>query len=456
VLFYVLSDIIALTGAWSIAVGGRLAFGGDYTLQWYARLWPVIAICLIAFGVRGLYPAKGTSPVEEFRRLTVITSLVYTSLIVFTFLQHQAETYSRLVFIAAWLLSAIFLPLGRALCRHIAGSQSWWGTSTVLLGAGPTAREVLRQLRSNPGIGIRVQAAFGNNADVLSIDGVPVIGGLKQAPKAALRSGITTAIVALPDLAGCSLYEIVNEFGKYFPELLIVADTCGPANLCIEARSLGHLLTISVRQNLLLRGPRICKRTLDITLSLCAGIFLLPLIVVVAIATKLSSPGPVFYSQRRIGKARKPFKAWKFRTMIPDADKVLARHLARDPLLREEWDRNHKLRNDPRVTRVGKLLRTLSIDELPQLWNVLRGEMSFIGPRPIVLAEVPRYADRFDVYTRVLPGITGLWQVSGRNDTDYQSRVDLDSYYVHNWSPWLDLYVLAKTFKAVLNRKGAY
>jgi Undecaprenyl-phosphate galactose phosphotransferase WbaP len=455
-LVYLLADVIALVLAWSIAVVGRRAFGGDFHFAWYLRLWPMITVCLVAFGVRSLYPAQGISPVEEFRRLTVATAVVYASLIVFTFLEHSADAYSRLVFVIAWLLSAALLPLGRAIVRKVAGSQPWWGTPTVLLGNGSTATAVLRSLRTNPGLGIRVEAAFGNDPDCRSLDGVPVLGGLEEAPEVALRAGISTAIVALPDLTGCSLYEVVNKFGKYFPDLLIVPDVCGPGSLCMEARSLGHLITLGVRQNLLLRGPRICKRTLDIALALAGGVFLLPLLLAVAIAIKLSSQGPVFYSQRRIGKGQKPFDAWKFRTMVQHADKILAEHLARDAALRKEWERDHKLRNDPRVTKLGKVLRTLSIDELPQLWNVLRGEMSLIGPRPIVWAEVSRYADRFEVYTRVLPGITGLWQVSGRNDTDYQQRVELDAYYVHNWSPWLDLYVLARTFKAVLNRRGAY
>jgi Undecaprenyl-phosphate galactose phosphotransferase WbaP len=455
-ILYILSDIAALALAWSVSVGGRRALGGNFHLTWYARLWPMIAVCLVTYGVRSLYPPRGISPVEEFRRLTVATSLVYTSLIVFTFLEHQTEAYSRLVFLIAWLLSALLLPLGRATCRKLAGSKAWWGTPTVLLGNGSTANAVLRLLRSNPGLGVRVQAAFGDHPELGTLDGVPVVGRLDQAPETALRSGIHTAIVALPDLGGCSLYETVNKFGKYFPELLIVPDVQGPVNLCMEARSLGQLLTIGVRQNLLLRGPRICKRALDLVLAIFGGAFLLPVFIAAGVAIKIGSPGPIFYRHRRIGKDQKPFDAWKFRTMVCNADQILADHLARDPLLSREWERDHKLRNDPRVTRVGKILRALSVDELPQLWNVIRGEMSLIGPRPIVLAEVARYADRFEIYTRVLPGITGLWQVSGRNDTDYQQRVELDAYYVHNWSPWLDLYVLARTFEAVWNRRGAY
>jgi lipopolysaccharide/colanic/teichoic acid biosynthesis glycosyltransferase len=150
------------------------------------------------------------------------------------------------------------------------------------------------------------------------------------------------------------------------------------------------------------------------------------------------------------------FHALKFRTMVANADRLLEEHLSKDPALRAEWELNHKLKNDPRVTLVGRFLRRTSLDELPQIWNVIVGQMSLIGPRPIVAAEIGRYGDHFDVYSRVLPGITGLWQVSGRNDTTYRERVELDCYYVYNWSLWLDLHILSRTVSAVLARKGAY
>ncbi|MCK4830574.1 sugar transferase, partial [bacterium] len=150
------------------------------------------------------------------------------------------------------------------------------------------------------------------------------------------------------------------------------------------------------------------------------------------------------------------FKAWKFRTMVPNADQLLAEYLEKDPELREEWETSYKLRRDPRITRVGKILRKLSLDELPQLWNVLVGEMSLVGPRPIISDEIKFYGAVFDMYALVRPGITGLWQVSGRNDSSYEYRVRLDKHYISNWSIWLDLYILALTVKAVFFGKGAY
>src|SRR6185436_3562805 len=169
-----------------------------------------------------------------------------------------------------------------------------------------------------------------------------------------------------------------------------------------------------------------------------------------ALLIRIDSVGPAFYGHERIGRGRRKFKAWKFRSMRRDADKVLNDYLEKHPELREAWERDHKLKDDPRVTRVGQFLRKTSLDELPQIWNVLMGEMSLVGPRPIVAAEIDKYAEHYEHYVQVLPGITGLWQVSGRNNTTYNERVALDVYYVQNWSVWLDIYILACTAKVVL------
>ncbi|MDQ2775353.1 MAG: undecaprenyl-phosphate galactose phosphotransferase WbaP [Acidobacteriota bacterium] len=454
--FYVLSDLAAIMIAWIGAVAGRYVCGGNLEAGSYARLSPLLAVWLIAFAMRGVYPARGMAPVEEFRRLSVASTMVWTILVVFTFLQHSTETYSRIIFLVAWLCSVVLLPVGRALVRKTLGSQPWWGTPAVILGGGVAARTIVRLLNRNPSLGLRIQAVLANNEPRISVEGVPIVGGLADVAELVRQSGITTAIVALPDVGAGSLSRVVNRYSKYFSELLIVSDLLGPTNCCMEARGLGHLLTIGVRQNLLRLGPRICKRTLDLGLTIIGSIVVLPLIALVAGLIKLSSRGPVFYGHVRIGRGQKPFAAWKFRTMVVDSDRVLNEYLARNFSALTEWEQNHKLRNDPRITGIGKVLRHFSLDELPQLWNVIRGEMSLIGPRPIVWAEVPRYASYFDTYTRVLPGITGLWQVSGRSDTDYQQRVELDAYYVHNWSLWLDVYVLARTFQAVVSRTGAY
>ncbi|MDZ7640158.1 MAG: sugar transferase [Bryobacterales bacterium] len=202
-------------------------------------------------------------------------------------------------------------------------------------------------------------------------------------------------------------------------------------------------------------GPSI-KRFLDIVSALVLIVVALPFAIVIAIAILLESGGPVLFRQVRIGQGNRRFSLWKFRSMAVDSEKLLETYLSEHPGSREEWNATHKLKDDPRVTRVGRFLRRRSLDELPQLWNVLRGDMSLIGPRPIVEDEVPKFGRAFALYLKVKPGLTGLWQVSGRSDTSYRRRVELDSQYIRCWSLWLDLRVIWKTVGVVLRAHGAY
>ncbi|EBA11543.1 sugar transferase [Roseobacter sp. CCS2] len=198
------------------------------------------------------------------------------------------------------------------------------------------------------------------------------------------------------------------------------------------------------------------KRLFDICAALIALIMLAPLFLFTAIAIKLVSPGPVLYGHRRIGHNGRYFKCWKFRSMVTDGDAVLAKYLADHPQERDEWVRSRKLRDDPRVTRLGAVLRAYSVDELPQIINVLMGDMSIVGPRPVVRDELDIYGSAAAQYLRSRPGITGLWQVSGRSDTSYEQRIKFDTQYVQNWSLAADLWIIMRTIPAVVSSKGSY
>jgi Undecaprenyl-phosphate galactose phosphotransferase WbaP len=197
-------------------------------------------------------------------------------------------------------------------------------------------------------------------------------------------------------------------------------------------------------------------RVFELTLILLALPYILLAFLFIAILIVLDTRGGVIYGQSRIGKGGRKFKAYKFRTMVPNADQILQDYLDKYPGLKAEWLATHKLKQDPRITRVGSILRKLSLDELPQLWNIVIGDMSLIGPRPIVEAEIEKYGDCFELYKQVRPGLTGLWQVSGRSDTSYERRVELDEFYILNRSFKLDIQIILKTVSVVLNRKGAY
>jgi Undecaprenyl-phosphate galactose phosphotransferase WbaP len=210
------------------------------------------------------------------------------------------------------------------------------------------------------------------------------------------------------------------------------------------------------RSALFSRRPQAVKRFFDVVFAATLAVLTLPLGALIALAIVLDSRGPVFFRHTRLGRDRRQFRLWKFRTMIPDGDDMFQDYLARNPGLAREWQLTHKLRSDPRVTRAGRFLRKTSLDELPQLWNVLRGDMSMVGPRPIVPAEIAKYGPAIVLYSRVSPGLTGLWQTSGRNDTHYQRRVELDGRYIRNWTPWLDVRILVRTVRVVVRGHGAY
>ncbi|MEO8592715.1 MAG: sugar transferase [Candidatus Solibacter sp.] len=225
------------------------------------------------------------------------------------------------------------------------------------------------------------------------------------------------------------------------------------------AQSFGSALTVipTLRRGALFSPTsQRLKRLFDIVFALTLALLALPLGVLIALAIMLDSRGLVFFCHTRLGRGRRPFRLWKFRTMTAAGDAAFQEHLDRNPGSAHEWHATRKLRNDPRITRAGRFLRKTSLDELPQLWNVLRGDMSMVGPRPIVPEEVGKYGPAFALYSQVLPGLTGLWQVSGRNDTHYHRRVELDVRYLRSWTLWLDGKILLRTVRTVLLGRGAY
>ncbi len=453
----VVGDLLTLTALMTATVWARYVLGGVYEFQTYWQLWPTLFLFVAVYALLGLYPAVGLSVPEEIRRVFTATTLVYLLLGSTTFLFKEAETYSRAIFLVAWALSLAGVPITRALLRHWFAAKPWWGYPVVILGAGKTGEAVVKALRQQPGLGLKPVAFLDDDPSKRGdFVGVPVLGGLELAPKIAQEWGIRHAVLAIPGASRARLLEVIERYGSAFPKLTLIPDLFGMASLWVSATDMGGILGLDLRHNLLQPSARWLKRGLDLVGVLMGGLLLLPFLGLLALLIRLDSPGPVIFAHERLGKDGRRFRALKFRTMVQNADQVLCKALEQNPALKAEWERDHKLRRDPRITRLGVWLRRTSLDELPQLWNVLVGEMSLVGPRPIVQAEVERYGDRFSLYTQVLPGMTGLWQVSGRNDTTYAERVALDTYYVRNWSPWLDFYLLARTVWAVLWSKGAY
>lgn len=453
----ILSDVLVVSLALALCIWVRSWFEGTVDAQNYLRLWPTLGLFPLAYGLMGLYPGIGLNPAEEIRRTSAATTLVYLLLGSTTFLFKEAEFYSRAVFLVAWSLSLLAVPLARALIRHLFAARSWWGYPVLILGAGKTGEAVLGVLQQNPGIGLKAVGVFDDDpTKQTELLGVPVLGKLEQAPEVGRAHHIQHVIIAMPGASRQRLMEVLEHCGSAFAHLTLIPDLFGMASLWISAQDFRGMLGLEVRNNLLRPWDRRLKRVLDLIGVIIAGLLLLPLLLLIAFLIRLDSPGLALYRQERMGLDGRRFKVIKFRTMYGDGEQRLSELLDSDPRLKEEYQQFHKLRSDPRVTRIGAFLRRTSLDELPQLWNVLLGQMSLVGPRPYLERELTAMGGAEPIILKAPPGITGMWQVSGRNHTAFRERLNMDIYYVRNWSPWLDFYLLARTVWAAFWNKGAY
>ncbi len=437
----VLADLAVLHGCVLAAAAVRLSMrdmfpisiSGDMLVQVLAA----VSAIAVAFAIAGLYPAYGTTPVERLRVRSLIVAGGFALLIAFDYLAQNGQ-WSRGMLLGAAALALIASPIGAAVARTALARLPSWGAPALLCGTTARRAEFAEALARNRDLGWRPVAHL-------------------ETPAQALACGTTAdLLVVLKEPGQDSSIEGLEEMP--FARIVIVPSYDGRQSLWVSVRDIGGVLALESRRNLLLSRSRALKRCADVALALSLAPLAAAAVAFAALAMQLASPGPVFHRQVREGIAGRPFTMWKLRTMRIDADSAFDRLLDETPGAREEWERHMKLRSDPRVVPgVGWFLRRFSIDELPQLWNVLVGQMSLVGPRPL-----PAYhAERLNVEgrrlrQRVLPGITGMWQVAGRSENDLEQQQYLDSYYVRNWSIWLDIHILAATVRTVLLARGAW
>jgi undecaprenyl-phosphate galactose phosphotransferase len=282
---------------------------------------------------------------------------------------------------------------------------------------------------------------------------VHILGNLSQVRELMERTNSRDVLIAMPSLLEEKLLALVNELQPYCDNIYVVPQLWGlpMMNLQVDGFPRERVMMLKLTNNLAKPWNGWLKRGFDLLLGSFLTLIMLPVCLLVAILIKLDSKGPAFFVQERLGFRGKNFQCLKFRTMYVDGEGLLAQYLKSNPLAREEWQKYAKLRlHDPRLTRIGRFLRRWSIDEFPQLLNVLRGEMSLVGPRPYLPHERSRIGDDLHTILSARPGMTGFWQVSGRNQLTLEDRVKLESWYIRNWTPWLDCIVFAKTFKVVL------
>lgn len=452
-------DVVLASVLWCVALLIQSIWGqGEITGVALAGIAPNVAVWVGLRALLGLYPGYGIDEAEELRRQTyaVMATLAITA--VFAVGLQIGERLSRLMLLVGFMGLLALAPFVRNLAKVAMRKAGVWGKPVVLIGVGEAGSRLVKTLREEWKLGFRPVAAFDNRLVPSggALEGVPYGGNLEDAVSMARKHKIDTAIFAMPHTRREDLAPLVSRASLSFRHVMVIPNLSGITNSAVVARDFAGTLGVEIKHNLLDPWARRTKRTLDLFGVVVGGLLISPILLMISILIKLDSPGPAFYGHWRLGAEGKHFLCWKFRTMRPDAEQVLEEYLRTNLHLRAEWEQNQKLRDDPRVTRVGRFLRKTSLDELPQLWNVLRGQMSLSGPRPIVDVEIPKYGKVYELYKRIRPGMTGFWQVSGRSGTSYAERVAMDSHYVRNWSFWSDLVILARTIKIVLLGRGAF
>jgi len=470
-LALVASDIAMLVTAISLASIIRVdvlpavsrAFVAEVPHMLLDRIWIIATVFTMCLAYEGLY-TKRLHFWQEAKQITKAASLAFLFLMSIISMGQLTGETSRTVVLVGYILSIILLPIGRFVVKSILVRAGLGTQAVLILGAGEAGRSIATALLQENHLGYRIVGFLGEDPAKqlrsVEVNGrfFPVLGSFRDSDRIMAATDTDRLIVATPSMPPKEMVGLINRLQRKASSVVVIPDLAGVSVMGAEVDHAfnDQVLTLNIKNSLTNPLNMFAKRTFDLFTSALLSIIILPLMALIALAIKIESPGPAFFKQQRVGRNGDIFDCYKFRTMAINAQEILGAILKNDSTLREEWESNFKLKNDPRITRIGNLLRKTSLDELPQILNVLKGEMSLVGPRPIVQKEVPRFGYSINDFFIVRPGITGLWQVSGRNDIDYSERVRLEAWYVRNWSLWLDITILIRTVGIVLSRSGAY
>ena len=455
-----LADILALELCVFLGTMTRLSLTPIWPIEISIAQYLDIAVAVlmlpVALNFVGMYPGYGINPASRLRQRVIASFILFGLLIAWNYLQYK-DDLSRGILVASALFAAFVPSIVEAFVRHSLISLRRWGQPTVILGGGQTGQAVVRLLQRRPELGFRPIGVFDDDSAKwgTEIEGVRVLGPIAHASNFS-RLPVRNALIAMPRLNGHQTAKVLEDLR--FENVIIVPHLFGLQSLWVSPVDLEEVVGLQVKNNLLVKHNYLIKRALDFLISIPAAILSLPILALAGLWIFLVDGGPIFFVQERRGYKNKRIRVLKLRTMYKDAEKRLVEHLAKNPHVREEWEQFFKLRKDPRVLPgVGRFLRRTSLDELPQILNVLRGDMSLVGPRPFPDYHLEKFDRRFcDIRSSVLPGLTGFWQISARSDGDLGVQESLDSYYIRNWSVWLDLYVMMRTFVIVIRGTGAY
>ena len=460
-LLLIAIDYIAIVSAEQVAFSLRnflITTNGQLHISWL-NFWVVFpTIYLLFIAVHHPYNRR-VQFYKVIQKLFYAVCYASVAVIMVLYFGKLAATTSRLFVGLLWIFSFINIVTFRYIFKKLLEKSNIMQVPVLIIGAGKTAEILVRGISKDAGLGYKIIGFLEDNEiESTLLQKYLLLGGFEDAEAVIRRTGVKRVIIAAPGLEQEKLTSLIYRVQPLVKSLGIIPNLVGVPMGDIEVESLfdERLMLLRITNNLAKPLNRFIKIVFDYTLTILGTIAISPILLGVAIWIYRDSPGPVIFKHTRIGKNGKPFPCYKFRSMCVDAKEKLEELLASDPVARAEWERDFKLKNDPRITKSGAFLRKTSLDELPQIFNVLRGEMSLVGPRPIIQEELGRYGEHAADYLMVKPGITGMWQVSGRSDIDYAERVSLDSWYVRNWSVWVDILLLWRTVKVVAGRKGAY
>ncbi len=456
-IIILLGDALALQAVFVFMTVMRSLWGGDLPL-FIAPMGLLLAGPFISL-LLGACEVPVPPPHREVKQTFLTVSFSYLIVLLVLFMTQSSIVYSRSVLVAAWCASLFVVPMVRGYVRRRLCRKSWWGRPVFFLQGEADCKKLWQEMNDCPERGLRPEEYLNINVTHL-LEYTQSHGHIPKDLMARIthiQKQYAQPLFVWCGAAGAQDNPLITILARQCGNFLLVpVATNGVRNYWLVQRMLGTSQAFLVRQNLADARRVSVKRGIDLILVALCLLVALPLGFVLSLCIRLSSTGPALYKQSRLGMGGQRIQIYKFRTMVQNADAVLLEHLKKNEALRKEWEDTQKLRDDPRVTTIGKFLRKTSLDELPQLINVLLGNMSLVGPRPIVDNEIKRYGDVYLKYQEVKPGITGLWQISGRNNTTYRERVWFDHYYVSNWSVWMDLWILARTIPVVLRGEGAY
>lgn len=458
-LFLFISDLSVFFGSFYLATKIRQALipflGGSFYWPMYKTMvFLGMGYVAVIFYFNSLYPGYGKTAVKEVENTSKLLTMVFLFLSGTTYLLNVYEYFPRSIFLLAWVMSIVLIPGLRFIIRNRILRYPWYGIPILFATDGTECESTLTALQNCRRMGWNPIAIYSldNKIQQLKHINIPIIYSWEEFLEFKLKRQVDIALFSAEDNHN-NLYWL-RKISEKFKTVTLIIPYYNLGSLWVKPRDLEGHLGLEITYHLLDNRSKYAKRFVDIVGSISIILLLSPLFLFVSFLIILESSAPVIFRQDRIGIDNKRYSAYKFRSMVKNAEEKLNVYLDNNPEAYAEYKEFHKLSDDPRITKVGKFLRKFSLDELPQLWNVLRGDMSLIGPRAYMPSEFDDIGDFSDIILSVRPGMTGWWQVMGRQKTAFQVRLRMDEYYISNWSFWMDLYIFYKTFWVVIRGTG--